>query len=331
MNSGSPVSSRRRKGIPLAITLPGAWHAACPAGSGRQSRIVRLCVDRQTCTPQSDGPTGSRGDHHARPHADTSGAHRDVRRTRRPGRGVPREGQTILSGLASPEEIAAYEPIIRSAACAHNTEARPLAERDDSIAKALLQIWNLWTLDEASRQFSLATRFAQVAAELMGVDAVRMYHDQAPFKESGAARIPWHLDQSFWPLDSDKIMTMWMPLVDVPAEVGTMSFMSGGQQFGYLGDFPISDESERAFAQRIQETALTVETHGPTVAGDAMFHASWSLHMAPPNPFGNVREVMTVTFIADGMRVTEPANDAQRVDFDRWLPGLQPGTSPPAS
>lgn len=235
------------------------------------------------------------------------------------------KGHTILRGLASPEEMAAYEPVIRSAAFAHNTETRPLAERDDPIAKALLQIWNLWTLDEASRQFSLATRFAQVAADLMGVDAVRMFHDQALFKESGASRTPWHQDQFFWPLDSDKMITMWMPLVDVPAEVGTMSFVSGSQQLGYLGDFPISDESERAFEQMIQETGLKVETHGPAVAGDATFHAGWSLHMAPPNPSGNIREVMTVIYFADGMRVSEPANDAQRVDLERWLPGLQPG------
>jgi hypothetical protein len=47
--------------------------------------------------------------------------------------------------------------------------------------------------------------------------------------------------------------------------------------------------------------------------------------MAPENPSGNVREVMTVIYFADGMRVTEPENDAQRVDLDRWLPGLAPG------
>jgi hypothetical protein len=235
------------------------------------------------------------------------------------------KGHTILRGVATPEEVAAYQPLIRDAAYRHNKEQRPLEERDDPIAKALLQIWNLWTLDEASRRFTFAHRFARIAADLMGVDAVRIYHDQALFKESGAARTPWHQDQFFWPLDSDKMITMWMPLVDVSEEVGTMSFVSGSHKLGYLGDFPISDESERAFEQMIQETGLTVETHGAAAAGDATFHSGWQLHMAPENPSGNVREVMTVIYFADGMRVTEPENDAQRVDLDRWLPGLAPG------
>lgn len=236
------------------------------------------------------------------------------------------KGHTILRGLASPQEIAAYEPVIREAAFRHNRETRPIEERDDIIAKALLQIWNLWTLDESVRRFAFAKRFAKVAADLMGVDAVRMYHDQALFKESGAIRTPWHQDQFFWPLDSDKMITMWMPLVDVPADIGgTMSFVSGSHKLGYLGDFPISDESDAAFAEMIDETGLEVETHGAAVAGDATFHSGWSLHMAPANPTGNLREVMTVIYFADGMRVTEPENDAQRVDIDRWLPGLKPG------
>jgi ectoine hydroxylase-related dioxygenase (phytanoyl-CoA dioxygenase family) len=236
------------------------------------------------------------------------------------------KGHTILRGLASTAEITAYEPVIREAAFRHNKETRPIEERDDIIAKALLQIWNLWTLDEAARRFTLARRFAKVAAELMGVDGVRIFHDQALFKESGAIRTPWHQDQFFWPLDSDKMITMWMPLVDVPAEIGgTMSFVSGSQKLGYLGDFPISEESDAAFAKMIEDTGLTVDTHGAAGAGDATFHSGWSLHMAPANPTGNLREVMTIIYFADGMRVSEPENDAQQVDLERWLPGLQPG------
>lgn len=235
-------------------------------------------------------------------------------------------GHTIVRGLASLDEVAAYEPELRRAAYAYNTEHRPLGERgDDPVAKALLQIWNLWHKDEASRRFTFARRFAKVAAQLMGVDAVRIYHDQALFKEAGAERTPWHQDQFFWPLDTDRMITMWMPLLDITAEVGTMNFVSGSHKLGYLGDFPIGEETERAFEHMINETGLEVKTHGPAAAGDATFHAGWTLHMAPANPTGNIREVMTVIYFADGARVSEPENDAQRIDLARWLPGLAPG------
>ena len=234
------------------------------------------------------------------------------------------KGHTVLRGLASADEVAAYRPVIRSVALRENREGRPLDQRD-TYGKAFLQVWNLWNVDEDVRRFTLARRFARVAADLLGVDAVRIYHDQALFKEGGGGPTPWHQDQFYWPLDSDRTITMWMPLVDVPAEVGTMTFVSGSHRLGYLGDYAISDESDAAFATMIEERGLELETYGAASAGDATFHAGWSLHSAPANPTQAMREVMTVIYFADGMRVTEPANDAQRVDIDRWMPGLRPG------
>ncbi len=41
-------------------------------------------------------------------------------------------------------------------------------------------------------------------------------------------------------------------------------------------------------------------------AGDATFHAGWTLHGAPPNLTGTLRSVMTVIYFADGLRAVEP-------------------------
>jgi ectoine hydroxylase-related dioxygenase (phytanoyl-CoA dioxygenase family) len=235
------------------------------------------------------------------------------------------KGHTILRGVASPEEVAAYRPVIEAATRANAHEERPLEERD-TYGKAFIQVGNLWRLDEGVRRFTTARRFAQVAADLLGVEGVRLYHDQALFKEAGGGRTPWHQDQYYWPFDSDKTITMWMPLVDVPADVGTMSFVSGSHELAYLGNYPIGDESDAAFDAMVRERELTVETHGPATAGDATFHAGWMLHSAPPNPSGNLRSVMTVIYFADGMRVPDPVKGTfQRHDLATWLPGVQPG------
>ena len=84
-------------------------------------------------------------------------------------------------------------------------------------------------------RFVLARRFAKIAAELMGVQGVRIYHDQALFKEPHGGPTPWHQDQYYWPLKTDKFVTMWMPLTDITAEMGPITFANGSQKLGYLG------------------------------------------------------------------------------------------------
>jgi ectoine hydroxylase-related dioxygenase (phytanoyl-CoA dioxygenase family) len=235
-----------------------------------------------------------------------------------------RTGHTVVPGLASPAEVAAYRLVIAAAVRRLNSENRPLGERD-TYGKAFLQVENIWARDPLVERFTRAPRFAAAAAQLLGAAAVRLYHDQALFKEPGGGPTPWHQDQYYWPLDRDLSITMWMPLVDVPAEVGTMHFVSGSHRLGFLGEFAISDESDRHFDAMVAGRGLQVQTHGPLRAGDATFHAGWTLHKAPPNPTGEMREVMTIIYLADGTRVGDVSSEARRKDLDKWLPGLQPG------
>ncbi|HEY3331815.1 MAG TPA: phytanoyl-CoA dioxygenase family protein [Capsulimonadaceae bacterium] len=238
--------------------------------------------------------------------------------------GYQRDGHVILRGLASPAEMAEYSPAIVDAADRFNVEHRPLEERD-TYGKAFLQIMNLWIKDEAVRRYTLAKRFAKVAADLMGVDGVRIYHDQALFKEPGGGPTPWHQDQFYWPLDTNNTVTLWMPLVDIPAQVGSMVFGSGSQVDGYLGDLPISDTSQAEFEKFIAERGFKRTSYGAMSAGDATYHSGWTLHSAPGNPTPNMRSVMTIIYFADGTRCSQPKNENQVSDLRSWLPGRKVG------
>ena len=184
---------------------------------------------------------------------------------------------------------------------------------------------NLWSKDEGVRRFVLARRFAAIVANLLGVEGVHVYHDQALLIESGGGITPWHQDQHYWPLDTDNTITMWMPLVDVSPAMGTMRFASGSHWDGYLGDMPISDDSEQKFEASIRGRGFSIVAGVAMNAGDATFHYGWTLHGAPANRTDRMREVMTVIWYADGARVTEPDNTNRQRDLERWPPSLRPG------
>lgn len=233
-----------------------------------------------------------------------------------------RDGHLLVPGLATRAEAEHFAPVIAAATARHTESAIPLAERD-TYGKAFLQVMNLWREDEAVARFVLADRFAAVAAQLLGVPRVRLYHDQALFKEPGGGYTPWHQDAMYWPLDGHRCITMWMPLCDIVPEMGGLTFATGSHLSGPLSDVTISDASEAHFESILGGFPLAAPR--PMRAGDATFHSGWTVHKAGGNTTDMMRAVMTVIYFADGLTLAPPSNSSQENDLRTWLPGLRPG------
>lgn len=239
--------------------------------------------------------------------------------------GFQANGHILLPGVLNAAEIAAYRPVINDAAYRYNTERRKMEDRD-TYGKAFLQIMNLWRRDEQVAQFTLAKRLAGIAARLLGAQSVRLYHDQALYKEAGGGITPWHQDQYYWPVDTPRTITMWMPLIDIAEDMGMLTFASRSHKDGAVGSLAISDESESSLSSYIAGKGYPVARPSHMSAGDASWHYGWTLHSAPGNNSRSTREVMTIIYVADGAKITSPANDFQENDRQTWLAGLEPGS-----
>lgn len=237
---------------------------------------------------------------------------------------LEKNGHVTIQSVASVAEISTHRQTIGDAVRRLSTERRDLAERD-TYGKAFLQITNLWTKDEGVKRFVFDKKFAQIAADLLGVEKVRLYHDQALFKEPGGGHTPWHQDKYYWPLDTDKMVTMWMPLVDIDEEMGMIRFATGSHLAGPLDNIEISDASEEVFSRYVEEKGFAISSPARMRAGDATFHLGWTIHSAGPNRSDKMREAMTIIYFADGARITEPNSIHQQADLDAWFPGQKPG------
>jgi len=234
-------------------------------------------------------------------------------------------GHTLTPGLLSAGEVSVYHEIISTAAAKYNTEKRKMEERD-TYGKAFLQIMNLWRHDEKVKKMIMSKRLAKVAADLLGVKNVRIYHDQALFKEPGGGPTPWHQDQYYWPVDTHKTITMWMPLVDIDVDMGMLTFASGSHKNGSVFDYEISDESEQEFDKYVHDNQFQISRANTMKAGDATWHYGFTIHNAPGNKSGIMREVFTIIYLADDARITEPKNSFQEADLKTWLNSKAVGT-----
>ena len=172
--------------------------------------------------------------------------------------------------------------------------------------ESFLQAFNLWPRYPAIKTFVHSFRFADIARQLMEVDGVRLWFDQALYKEAGSRHTDYHQDAGLWPVHPpEKTTTIWMAMGDVPKERGAMSFASGShllEQGSTYVDLFLQDVGDDFGA----DDALPLPGYldgfdwdqVPLAAGDCTFHSGLIYHRAEANTTAQVREGMTIVYMA---------------------------------
>lgn len=234
-----------------------------------------------------------------------------------------KNGYIKLKQVLSPETIAYYNTLISSEVNRLNTQHLPMEQRD-TYAKAFLQIMNIWTKSPDVKEFVFSKKLARIAADLLEVQGVRLYHDQALYKEPGGGHTPWHADQYYWPLSSDRSVTVWIPLQDTPLEMGPLEFSAGSFDLPTGRDKKISDESQAILEETLAQQGYT-HVIEPFDLGEVSYHLGWLFHRAGPNQSQTMRSVMTMIYIDKDIQLKAPENENQQADWDTWCPGSEIG------
>lgn len=228
-----------------------------------------------------------------------------------------------LKQVLNAQTIAFFNEVISKQVAVMNQEQTALEERS-TYGKAFLQLFNLWRENSLIKELVFSKRLGQLASELMQVNGVRLYHDQALFKEAGGGITPWHADQYYWPLSSDKTVTAWIPLQATPLEMGPLEFSAGSHVIVEGRELEIGDESE----DQIQKTLRVTDFEHVIEAfdiGEISFHSGWIFHRAGANVTDQMRKVMTVIYMDKDMVLKAPDNANQENDWKTWCPGAQIG------
>ena len=233
------------------------------------------------------------------------------------------DGYLHLNQVIDPQDLRNLSGVLRPLVETLNPNKDPLGERS-TYRKAFNQVTNLWQKSEAVKAFVFRRDLARLAADIMGVSNVRLYHDQALFKEAHGGATPWHVDQVYWPMDTDKTCTFWIPLQSVAREMGPLSFAVGSHLSKDGRDMVISDASEAFFSAWVAENQFKV-SEDIFELGDVSVHAGWTVHHAGPNLTDRPRDVMTIIYMDAEARLKDPLTDTQKIDRDAFCPELAKG------
>ena len=229
------------------------------------------------------------------------------------------QGYLKVPGVFSAATVAWIDEVVTALVTAKNPLAGVPMESRDTYGKAFIQVFNLWLESPAGRRVGHSRRLAGMAADLLGTGGVRMWHDQALFKEPGGGHTPWHADQQYWPMQSALCCTAWIPLHAVPLEQGPLSFAPGSHLKKIGRDLAISDDSERLIREALSTEGIR-ESVEPYALGEVSFHLGWTLHRAGPNTTASPRRVHTVIYMDEAMRLAAPRNSWQEADHRAWTP-----------
>jgi ectoine hydroxylase-related dioxygenase (phytanoyl-CoA dioxygenase family) len=204
-----------------------------------------------------------------------------------------------------------------------NQEQTALEDRT-TYEKAFLQLFNLWTENSIIKELIFSKRIAKIASDLMEVKGVRLYHDQALFKEGGGGITPWHADQYYWPLETDKTITAWIPLQETTLEMGPLEFSAGSHTIVEGRELEIGDESEDLIQKKLRVTDFKHVIEAFDI-GEISFHSGWVFHRAGANTTNEMRKVMTIIYMDKDMLLKNPDNKNQIHDWNTWCPGAKIG------
>ena len=241
-----------------------------------------------------------------------------------------REGFVVIEDFLSPDELAFWRTALDEAVAKRNGNKLPdrkeVYGKGDDADKSYYdnvfdQLINLWVDNDKMKEIMLDSRLGKMAAQLAGVDGIRIWHDQALIKKPWANPTSWHLDTPYWSFSDRKALSIWVALDDATYENGCLFFIPGSYHQTTFENPGIGKNMGAIFTTYPQfKTSRSVAA--PMKAGSCSFHNGLTIHGAHANMTPGYRRAMTCAYMPDG----NTYNGTQNILSDEEIASLTIGS-----
>ena len=172
---------------------------------------------------------------------------------------------------------------------------RKVTAKDEAVFRQRI---NLWMDHDGVRALMLDSRLGRMAADLEGIDGIRIWHDQALIKLPWANPTTWHQDNTKWSFASEHAITIWVALDDVTIQNGCMFFMPGSHK-ARRDDFPAAGNQVGAMFEAYPDLGRKEPVPVVMPAGGCSFHNGLIVHAAHANMTPYPRRAFTCAYMPD--------------------------------
>ncbi len=213
-----------------------------------------------------------------------------------------RDGYVSTDGLLSIDEVDTFGEAVDSAVARRTSgDDRTLATKSH-YEQSFVQCMRLWETDTDVAPLTFHPRLAQAAAQLLGVGRVRIWQDQALYKEPGGRITDPHQDAPFWPIGDAPLVSAWIPLDGSTTENGAIGYVPGSHRLGRLKTVNLLETVEAYDILLDPAIAGRQPVYVEAAKGSVVWHHGMTVHAALANDSDTTRRAFTVVYIADGYR-----------------------------
>lgn len=221
-------------------------------------------------------------------------------------------GFVHVKGLLGAGEVARFRAAVDKAVTIRKVQdTRPLHEKSP-YEQSFIQCQYLWEDMPDVRPLTFHPKITALAASLIGAPRLRLWHDQALYKEPGGRETDAHQDHPYWPIAEDDTLTAWIPLVPVDETTGCMGYVPGSHRGAreFVNIF-----SEPGSGAQLLAKYAVAPVFVPCAPGDVIYHHGSTAHTATPNRSDRMRSVYTAIYFRDG--ATRSATPKHHPSVDR--------------
>jgi ectoine hydroxylase-related dioxygenase (phytanoyl-CoA dioxygenase family) len=190
------------------------------------------------------------------------------------------------------------------------------AAHSDKPEEVVCHYLGAWLVDSKLRELVYDPRLTEPAAQLLGVERLRFWHDQVFYKPAmHPGVVPWHQDYSYWTrVAPAKHITINLMLDDADEKNGCLQFIPGSHRWGLLPSLPFDSPLEKIRELLTPEQAAKFQPQfAPVPAGSATFHHSHTLHGSAGNQSNRPRRALVINYMCAQTRVADDTQPLLRL------------------
>ncbi|MCS5674453.1 MAG: phytanoyl-CoA dioxygenase family protein [Acidimicrobiales bacterium] len=229
-----------------------------------------------------------------------------VRATASARENFDRDGFVVIEDLLNTTELESFGAAVDSAVRTRvGADDRQVSEKS-LYEQSFQQCANLWEDNPEVRGLTFQQELGEMAASLLGAETLRIWHDQALYKEPGGRETDPHQDWPLWPIGPARQITAWIPFEGSTLHGGAMGYSPGSHRLGLAKFSDITREIRSEPYPYFDHSEMAAPVWVEAPIGSVVFHHSLTVHQARANTSDHMRRVYCIIYFEDGCVRSRP-------------------------